>query len=130
MEDNVPFLIGMEAIKKLGMIIDLKNDIMRIGTETSKLKRNGAGHIIWDDLRRKTDCEDQEYVCEVFWGQDNDEITEGDIKWIHENLAHAGTTKMMRLLKRTKRGQKHGEKSMCTTVERIQVIKQQCFVID
>ena len=106
MENEVPFLIGMEAIKKLD------HDIMQIGTETSKLKRNEAGHIIWSDLRNTHDEYDQKQISEIFWGQDENVITQADIKRMHENLAHAGPTKLMTIPKRTKKGQNKKEKTL------------------
>ncbi len=46
----VPFLIGIEAMKKMGMMIDLRNDRMSIGSNTEKINRNKSGHIIWKSL--------------------------------------------------------------------------------
>ncbi len=101
MEDKVRFLIGMEATAKMGMIIDLKRNMMEIGSTTTKLRRNQMGHIIWDELK----CDDElKKVQEVFSTGQDEQMTKREIQKIEENLAHASSSKMIHLLKRTEKG--------------------------
>ncbi len=47
----VPFLIGIEAMKKMEMMLDLKNVRMCNGSRTEKISRNKSGYIVWKSLR-------------------------------------------------------------------------------
>ncbi len=123
MEDEVPFLSGMEAIAKMGMIIDLKRKMMEIGSTTAKMKRNQMGQIIWDELKCDDGLDDLKTVQEIFWTAENDEISKREIQKIHENLDDASVSKMMDLLKRTKMGKLMTDKVL---KERVMEVTNNC----
>ncbi len=107
MEDEVASLIGMEAIAKMGMIIDLKRNIMEIDSTTAKLRRNQMGHIIWDELKCDDGLDELKKVQEVFRTGQDEEMTKRENQKIYENFARASSSKMIDLLKRKKTGETH-----------------------
>ncbi len=49
-DENVPFLIGIEANSKVGLILDLKQRRLSIGDASEEIVQSDSGNIIWESL--------------------------------------------------------------------------------
>ena len=94
-DDNVPFLIGIEAISKMGLILDLKSMRLTIGDKSESIKQSDSGHIIWDSLMIDIEAANRE--MDVFMVKECGD--EQNYKRLHVKLGHASAEKLETLIK-------------------------------
>ena len=96
-DENVPFLIGLEAISKMGMILDMNRMKLSMGNMSENICQSDSGHIMWESL--SLDPEATVRDLGVFLMSEKDQRDK--LKKLHIKLGHASEEKMITLLKNT-----------------------------
>ena len=118
----VPLPIGIEEMKKIGMMLDLKNDKMSIGAPREKICRNKSGHILWNSRKIDENSDEEAESVKIFHGEE-----QKDIKKVHENLAHISSSRLWSMLLKTKFGKKLKQ---CILKKRKYEVIQRCEACD
>ncbi len=89
-DENVPFLIGIEAISKMGLILDMSRMKLSMGVVSENICQSDSGHIIWESLT--LDPEASVRDLDVFLVSEKEQ--RDTLKKLHIKLGHASEEKM------------------------------------
>ena len=67
-DETVPFLVGVEAIEKMGMILDFKNQKIMIDNKWEEMQRSTSGHVLWSKLKIRWEADEE--IKKVFLIED------------------------------------------------------------
>ena len=73
MKEDVPFLIGMEAMTKMNLKIDISDQSIVFRGKTGKMWRNKSGHLVWMGLECCEDVDKKDDLRITTWGRTGQE---------------------------------------------------------
>ena len=98
---KVPCLMGMQALMKLGIIINLALPAVKLGGKKLEVRETDTGHLIWR-LKILLADEKKEMVLQ-FKDNEKEKWTLNKILRIHQRFGHASKEKLIQLIDSSER---------------------------
>ncbi len=80
MREDVPFLIGMEAMVKMGLKIDISDQSIVFRGKKGRMLRNKSGHLIWAGLECIEEADVEQESDMIYTLQHEDRLDEKVLK--------------------------------------------------
>ena len=116
---NVPCLLGMQALMKLGVVINLSLPAIKLKGKKLNARETNAGHLIWR-LEICSPAYNSQAVYKIQPEQNEEEWSTMKINNLHKRLGHASTEKLIQLLDNSRK------KVSKTTRRKVITVVDQC----
>ncbi len=127
-DQDVPFLLGMEALTKLGLKLNLDENKLEMRRQKRPIERNSVRHIVCKSIvvdKEKVGKEMQK----IFHMADESDV-EKMLKKVHNSLDHASAVKMKLMMQNTTLWKKVGQSNMMKKINDLMANCKPCKEIE